>query len=86
MTYHVPSGFSVESAPQPRNALWPDHAIFKIPIPRDSQIAKTCSAHCVQLHSAGSTDYPSLHDFYQKVATADQQQLVLTHATVAKGN
>jgi hypothetical protein len=31
-------------------------------------------------------DYPSLHDFYQKVATADQQQLVLTRVPVAKGN
>ena len=31
-------------------------------------------------------DYQNLHDFYQKVATADQQQLVLTRAPVAKGN
>ncbi len=33
-----------------------------------------------------ATDYGDLHDFYQKVATADQQQLVLTRAQVAKGN
>jgi hypothetical protein len=33
-----------------------------------------------------SKDYGDLHDFYQKVATADQQQLVLTRAQVAKGN
>jgi len=32
-------------------------------------------------------DYPSLHDFYQKVATADQQQLVLTRIpTATAGN
>ena len=30
-------------------------------------------------------EYSDLHDFYQKVATADQQPLVLTRAT-AKGN
>jgi hypothetical protein len=33
-----------------------------------------------------SRDYPDLHDFYQKVATADQQQLVLTRTPIAKGN
>jgi hypothetical protein len=31
-------------------------------------------------------DYAELHDFYQKVATADQQQLVLTRTQVAQGN
>jgi hypothetical protein len=31
-------------------------------------------------------DYANLHDFYQKVATADQQQLVLTRTPAAKGN
>jgi hypothetical protein len=31
-------------------------------------------------------EYKDLHDFYQKLATADQQQLVLTRATPAKGN
>ncbi len=33
-----------------------------------------------------SKDYGELHDFYQKVATADQEQLVLTHSQAAKGN
>jgi hypothetical protein len=31
-------------------------------------------------------DYAQLHDFYQKVATADQQQLVLTRTATATGN
>jgi hypothetical protein len=31
-------------------------------------------------------EYSALHDFYQKVATADEQQLVLDRAPVAKGN
>ncbi len=33
-----------------------------------------------------SSDYGDLHDFYQKLATADQQQLVLTRSQAAKGN
>jgi hypothetical protein len=32
------------------------------------------------------SDYPKLHDFYQKVATADQQQLVLNRSSNAQGN
>jgi hypothetical protein len=32
---------------------------------------------------AGTDDYQNLRDFYQKVAAADQQQLVLTSAPVA---
>ena len=86
MTYHVPSGFSVEGAPQPTTALWPDHAVFKIAshaIPDGENVQRSLVYNFTLL---GSTDYPSLHDFYQKVATADQQQLVLTRATVAKGN
>jgi hypothetical protein len=33
-----------------------------------------------------ATEYPNLHDFYLKIATADQQQLVLTRSPTAKGN
>jgi hypothetical protein len=35
---------------------------------------------------AGTDDYQTLRDFYQKVATADQQQLVLTASAAGKGN
>jgi hypothetical protein len=31
-------------------------------------------------------DYTSLHDFYQKVASNDQQQLVLASTNTGKGN
>jgi hypothetical protein len=31
-------------------------------------------------------DYTSLHDFYQKVASNDQQQLVLAVTNAGKGN
>jgi hypothetical protein len=34
----------------------------------------------------GADEYAPLRDFYQKVAAADQQQLVLTAAPAAKGN
>jgi hypothetical protein len=33
-----------------------------------------------------SKDYADLHDYYLKVAAADQQQLVLTRTSPPKGN
>jgi hypothetical protein len=86
VTYHLPAGLTVESAPQPTNASWPDHALLKVgsDVKTNSVGVQRTLAYNFTLLDA--TDYASLHDFYQKVATADQQQLVLTRAPVAKGN
>ncbi len=86
VTYHLPSGLTVESAPQPTNASWPDHALLKVgsDVKTNSVAVQRTLAYNFTLLDA--TDYASLHDFYQKVATADQQQLVLTRAPVAKGD
>ena len=84
-TYHLPPGFNVESAPgrqhllaRPRSAKFGSSA-------KDSSVtvARTLVYNFTLLDPK---DYPDLHDFYQKVATADQQQLVLTRAPAAKGN
>jgi hypothetical protein len=86
VTYHLPPGFSVESAPQPSNPMWPAHAILKISEttgPDSVNVLRTLVYNFTLLPPA---DYSSIHEFYQKVATADQQQLVLTHSSVAKGN
>jgi hypothetical protein len=34
----------------------------------------------------GAKEYNDLHDFYLKLASADQQQIVLVHTPAAKGN
>ena len=86
VVYHLPAGFSVESMPQPANAAWPQKAVLKI--------ASTAAAKSVTVERnlaynftiLAPADYPDLRDFYQKVATADQQQLVLTRAPAATGN
>jgi hypothetical protein len=86
VTYHLPPGFTVESAPQPANPNWPDNALLKIKsqVNGDSVVVLRTLAYNFTLLK--SKDYPDLHDFYQKVATADQQQIVLTRSLVAKGN
>jgi hypothetical protein len=87
VTYHLPAGFSVEGAPQDAKISWPDHAVL---------INKTVSAdgHITIARQlarnftfAKPDEYQDLRGFYQKVAAADQGQLVLTTTPPAgKGN
>ncbi len=86
VTYHLLPGFAVESAPQPSNPNWPDHAMLKISSHVDGDSVVVLRTLAYNFTLLDSRDYPDLHDFYQKVATADQQQLVLTRTPIAKGN
>jgi hypothetical protein len=86
VTYHLPPGFAIESSPQDANTSWPDFALLKIhSSAKDGSVivSRTLAYNFTLLDPKG---YHSLHDFYVKVATADQQQLVLTRTPVAKGN
>jgi len=84
--YHLPQGYTVESAPQAAQLPWPQHAAL---------VTKTTSAPGVIdiKHIFARTfvlleakDYPALRDFYQKVATNDQQQFVLSSTPSPAGN
>jgi len=86
VTYHLPSGFSAESTPQDANSSWPDHALLKIHSSTENGSVTVMRTLAYNFTLLAPEDYPNLHDFYQKVATADQQQLVLTRAPVVKGN
>jgi hypothetical protein len=86
VTYHLPSEFAVETPPQTANISWPAHAVLKVGARvsgSDVIVSRTAAFNFSILPSA---EYGDLHDFYQKVAAADQQQLVLTRAQVVKGN
>jgi hypothetical protein len=86
VTYHLPEGFSVESGPQATDVPWPNHAALKIvstPAANRIQVVRTMAYNFTMLDPK---EYGGLHDFYQKVATADQQPMVLTRTAVAKGN
>ncbi len=86
VTYHLPGGLKVESMPQAANASWPEHALLKTAIedkPDQLVVSRTLAYNYTLLDPQ---DYSSLHDFYQKVATADQQQLVFTRAAASSGN
>lgn len=84
-TYHLPTGLSVEGAPQDNKFSWPAHAVFN---------TKTVQAEgkviIARVLSRGFTfaepkEYSDLRGYYQKIAASDQQQLVLS-VTAPKGN
>jgi hypothetical protein len=86
VTYRLPAGFNVESSPQPGDIEWPDHAKLAISASLEAGIVVvsrnlTCSYVIVD-----PKDYGSLRGFYQKLAAADQQQLVLARSAEPKGN
>jgi hypothetical protein len=86
VTYSLPAGFTLESAPQSTSASWPEHAVLQIkstPAAGSVNITRTLVYNFTLLDPK---EYSGLHDFYQKVATADQQQLVLARAPAEKGN
>jgi hypothetical protein len=84
--YSLPPGFSVESQPQSGDGNWPNHAQLKI---RSAQGSNSVSIQRVLVYNftlLPAAQYANLHDFYQKVAAADQQQLVIARASAVKGN
>jgi Domain of Unknown Function with PDB structure (DUF3857)/Transglutaminase-like superfamily len=87
VTYHLPPGYSVEGTPQATSLTWPDHALLRITSTAGSNTVNIQRAMAYNYTLLEPSDYAGLHDFYQKVATADQQQLVLIRTpVVAKGN
>jgi hypothetical protein len=86
VAYHLPDGFSVESMPQTPSAEWPTRAVLKI-VSKASGTSVIVERNLAYNYTIlPPTEYPNLHDFYQKVAAADQQQLVLTRTPAASGN
>jgi hypothetical protein len=84
--YHLPTGYTVEGAPQPAQLPWPDHAALVVktaPGPGVIDIKHIFARGFVLLDPK---EYPALRDYYQKIAATDQQQLVLTATAGAAGN
>lgn len=78
VVYHFPPGFTMESAPQQVQLPWPEHAVLVVKTQPGSgtiDIKHIFARGFVILEAKG---YPALRDYYQKIATIDQQQLVLT--------
>lgn len=84
ITYELPEGFAVEAIPPDANLQWPNHAVYltkSMSAPGKVTVARRLARAFDQ---AKPEEYKDLRGFYQKVAEADRQQIVLTAA--AKGN
>jgi hypothetical protein len=82
ITYHLPAGITVEGAPADTNVTWPEHSMYSVKTqsaPGTIIVARSV-AHAFTL--AKPEEYQDLRGFYQKVASGDQQELVL-HAAAA---
>ena len=84
VTYNLPPGYTLESAPQAANLSWPDHAILKVESKTEGSSVNITRQLANNYILLGASEYAKLRDFYQQVAAADQQQVVLTRAQTAK--
>jgi hypothetical protein len=86
VTYHLPTGLTVEGAPQDARIPWVGYAVLVTKSktgPAQITIARLLSRAFTLVKPE---QYQDLRAFYQKVAASDQQQLVLTASPAAKGN
>jgi hypothetical protein len=77
VVYHLPAGATVESAPQPTELTWAQHAALVVktqPGPGTIDIKHIFARGFALLDPR---EYPALRDYYEKIAANDQQQLVL---------
>jgi hypothetical protein len=86
VTYSLPPGLSLESAPQTGEIIWQSHAVLAIKTKSDPGHVTITRTFARGFTFAPTTDYQALREFYQKIATADQQQVVLTHTPAISGN
>jgi hypothetical protein len=87
ITYHLPEGMVVEGAPPDANIPWTGHAAFVTKTTSASGTVVVARTLARAFSEAKPEEYQDLRGFYQKVAAADQQQLVLAAApAAAKGN
>ena len=87
IVYHLPANMSVEGAPQDTKISWQGHAVMATKTASAPSQITLARVFARGFSSAKPEDYQDLRGFYQKVAAADQAQLVLAKTPpVQKGN
>ena len=86
LTFDLPAGMTVEGAPQDTRVSWEGHAVYVVKTKSDPGQITVARVLARAFDLARPLDYQDLREFYQKVAAADQGQLVLTVAASQKGN
>jgi len=86
LTYDLPAGMTVEGAPQDAKVSWEGHAIYIVKTKADPGQITVARVLADAFTLAKPEEYQDLRGFYQKVAAADQGQLVLATGAASKGN
>jgi hypothetical protein len=85
--YHLPAGYSLEAALPPSSVPWPEHAVYQLKASAGANGVTVTDTLARAFTFIQPDEYSALRDFYQKVAAADQQQLVFsTAAPASTGN
>ena len=78
ITYVLPSGYALEGAPQDASFKWEDHAAYQLRSKAEAGFITTARVLVRNFTLLDASDYGKIHDFYEKAAVADRQQLALT--------
>jgi len=78
LIYDLPSGASAEGAPQDTKVSWEGHAVYIVKSKSDPGQITVARVLARAFDVARPADYQDLRGFFQKVAAADQGQLVFT--------
>jgi hypothetical protein len=80
ISYAFPSGFSLEGSPQDASLKWDENAAYTLHSKVDGNSIATLRILARGFTLLEPAEYGKLRGFYDKVATTDRQQLVLTSA------
>jgi hypothetical protein len=86
VTYRLPPGFNVESMPLSSEIPWADRVSLKIGSSAQNGIVNVDRTFVRNFALLDPEEYNILRYIYVRMAAADQQQLVLTRDSPAKGN
>jgi hypothetical protein len=85
IAYHLPDGVTVEGAPPDANIPWTGHAVFIVKSKAEPGQITIANSLATAFTEAKPEEYQDLRGFYQKVAAADQEPLVLTTSATQAG-
>ena len=86
VVYRFPASFTVEAVPQDGKTPWEGHAVLVTKSKVDPGQVTIARQFVRAFTLLKAEEYQDLRAFYQKAATSDQQQLVLTATAAGKGN
>jgi len=82
----LPPGFTVEAVPQSVKTLWTGKALYSRKVQSSSGQVDVTRSLARAFMLVKPEEYQDLRSFYQKVAAADQGQIVLDTAPAPQGN